>query len=459
MESLNQPYSPQRAAETLSRLVRRGASGSYLTLLQQLRPADVAQALAKLKPRDRETVFRELYANNLTLAAAAVSELAAQDEAPDILDLLDSEEISVLLQELPADDAAHLLSGLPEDRREDVLTLMKMERSIVAKELLQYPENTAGRIMTPDVFSLREGVTVGEAVTALQRSSDRLEMVFYLYVVDDRNHLVGVVALRQLLLSPPATTLKRLMTTDVIKVRAEDDQEEVARIVAKFNVVAVPVVDNSNRLIGMVTVDDVIDVLREEATEDLFALAGVESDDHALALPLESVRRRAPWLALSLGTALISGYVVSKFQYVFQSALPLAALLPVFAVIGADAATQTLTVVVRSLSLNEATEGAAWRIFQKELLVGAGNGVIFGGILGVVTLIWQGNAPFAVVAGVAMLCTLALAAVSGALAPLLLRRLGMDPASASTVLAVTLTIALGIFCYLGLTLAVLHIPA
>jgi magnesium transporter len=451
MEQYTSSYTPQRAVETVSRLVKRGATASYLAFLKQLRAADVAHVLANLKARDRDTVFRQLFLDNLTLAAVAVSEMSANDDLLEILDALEAEEISGLLQELPADDAAHLLSSLSEDRREQVLTTMQMERSMVAQELLQYPENTAGRIMTPDVYSLREHLTVAEAITALQRSSDRLEMVFYLYVVDDRNHLVGVVALRQLLLYPPATTLKKLMMTDVIKVHAEDDQEEVAHIVAKFNVVAVPVVDDDNKLIGMVTVDDVIDVMREEATEDLFALAGVDADDRALALPSVSFRRRLPSLAMSLGTAVIAGFTVFLFSGMFRSSLPLAVMLPIITVMGADAVMQTLTVIVRSLSSFDDMTGAAVRkVFLKELLVGAGNGVLFGAALAAVTLGWLHSPALAITVGVAMFCTLLTATVSGALVPLILRRITDEPAAISSVVAVTLTIVAGTLCYLGL---------
>lgn len=451
MEQYTSSYTPQRAVETVSRLVKRGATASYLTFLKQLRPADIAYVLTNLKARDRDTVFRQLFLENLTLAAVAVSEMSAQDDPLDVLDELDPEEISSLLQELPADDAAHLLSALTEERREQVLTSMQMERSMVAQELLQFPENTAGRIMTPDVYSLREHLTVAEAITALQRSSDRLEMVFYLYVVDDRNHLVGVVALRQLLLYPPATTLKKLMSTDVIKVHAEDDQEEVARIVAKFNVVAVPVVDDDNKLIGMVTVDDVIDVMREEATEDLFALAGVDADDRALALPSVSFRRRLPSLALSLATAVLAGCVVNLFSKLFHSALPIAVMLPVIAVMGADAVMQTLTVIVRSLAaFGDMTGEAVRKVLLKELLVGAGNGVLFGLVLAAVTLAWLHSAPLAIAVGAGMFCTLLTATLSGALVPFALRRVTEEPAAYASVLAVTITIVSGTLCYLGL---------
>ncbi|HMV99345.1 MAG TPA: magnesium transporter, partial [Acidobacteriota bacterium] len=264
------------------------------------------------------------------------------------------------------------------------------------------------------------------------------------------------VALRQLLLNPPNTPLKRLMSTDVIKVHAEDDQESVARIVAQFNIVAVPVVDSNNKLIGMVTVDDVIDVMREEATEDLFALAGVESDDRAMAKPFRSLRTRFPWLVLSLVSALVPAFVVSRFQDMFSSKLALAAMLPIFATIGGNAATQTLTVIVRSLSLGEVGEGTESRIFVKEVMVGLSNGLVFGLVLTILVGIWQQNLQFALVVGLATICNLVVASIAGSLSPLLIRKLGVDPVLASSAIAITTTEALGFFSYLGLAWLLFH---
>lgn len=456
MDTLNQPFQLQRTVETVSRLVKRGATATYLSLLQKLRPAEVAQILINLKGRDRIEVFEQTFTTNPSLSATILSEMLAEEHGLDVLENLTVEEISDVLQHLPPDDAAHLLSFLPEDRHEEVLSLMELDHSLVAQELLQFPEYTAGRIMTPDVFRLREDVTISEAIASLQSSTDRLEMVFYLYVVDDRNHLVGVVALRQLLLNPPNTPLKRLMSTDVIKVHAEDDQESVARIVAQFNIVAVPVVDSNNKLIGMVTVDDVIDVMREEATEDLFALAGVESDDRAMAKPFRSLRTRFPWLVLSLVSALVPAFVVSRFQDMFSSKLALAAMLPIFATIGGNAATQTLTVIVRSLSLGEVGEGTERRIFVKEVMVGLSNGLVFGLVLTILVGIWQQNLQFALVVGLATICNLVVASIAGSLSPLLIRKLGVDPVLASSAIAITTTEALGFFSYLGLAWLLFH---
>ena len=243
----------------------------------------------------------------------ALSELGPEAGAA-LLAGRSAEEIVRLTQELPSDDAAAIIDHLPEELSAAVLELMqKKPAGADVGELLEYAEQTAGRIMNPKVFALSEDMTAAEAITALQASRD-VEMVFYLYVVDARRHLVGVVSLRRLLLVPPDTPLKRIMTTDLISVRVDTDQEEVARQVASYNLLAIPVVDEENKLVGVITVDDVIDVIKDEATEDVYRLAGVASDDRVFTTPIESLRKRLPWLIVNLVTAFLAASVVKLFE-------------------------------------------------------------------------------------------------------------------------------------------------
>ena len=244
-------------------------------------------------------------------------------------------------------------------------------------ELLEYDEQTAGRIMNPKVFALSEDMTAGEAITALQGSRD-VEVVFYLYVIDARRHLVGVVSLRRLLLVSPDTPLKRIMTTDLISVRADMDQEEVARQVASYNLLAIPVVDEENKLVGVITVDDVIDVIKDEATEDVYRLAGVAGDDRVFTPPSESLRKRLPWLLVNLGDRVPRGLGRRAVRRTRSSmVVALAVFMPVVAGMGGNAATQTLTVIVRGIALGELTwsnspqgavQGSAGRARQRRRL-------------------------------------------------------------------------------------------
>src|SRR4029453_19366100 len=340
--------------DSVKRLLRVGATANLVNLLQKQHPADLAQVFSELTDKDRASTFSLLVERNSRLAMEALSELGPEKGAA-LLAGRSAEEIGKLLQELPSDDAAAIIDYLPEDVSAKVLELMqKRPAGGEVGELLEYPEQTAGRIMNPKVFALSEDMTAAEAITALQGSRD-VEMVFYLYVIDARRHLVGVVSLPRLLLVPPATPLKRIMTTDVISVRADMDQEEVARQVASYNLLAIPVVDEENKLVGVITVDDVIDVIKDEATEDVYRLAGVTGDDRVFTPPGESLRRRLPWLLINLVTAFIAASVVGLFSGTINEVVALATFMPVVAGMGGNAATQTLAVIVRGLALGELT--------------------------------------------------------------------------------------------------------
>ena len=244
--------------------------------------------------------------------------------------------------------------------------------------------------MNPKVFALAEDMTAGESITALQRSRD-VEVVFYLYVIDARRHLVGVVSLRRLLLVSPDTPLKRIMTTDLISVRADMDQEEVARQVASYNLLAIPVVDEENKLVGVITVDDVIDVIKDEATEDVYRLAGVAGDDRVFTKASESLRKRLPWLLVNLATAFLAASVVALFTKTIDAVVALAVFMPVVAGMGGNAATQTLTVIVRGIALGELTWGNSRKALFKEAAVGIGNGVACGLVGGLVVWLFNGD--------------------------------------------------------------------
>jgi len=275
-------------------------------------------------------------------------------------------------------------------------------------------------------------------------------MVFYLYVVDERRHLVGVVSLRRLLLVPPPTPLKRIMTTDLIAVRDDVDQEEVAQQVASYNLLAVPVVDGENKLVGIITVDDVIDVIKDEATEDVFRLAGVSIQDGVLTPPGESLKRRLPWLGVNLFTAFAAAVVVSRFEGMIEQVTALAVLMPIVAGMGGNAATQTLTVIVRGIALGELSFTNARKTLIKEALVGLGNGLALGLVAGVVAWLWQGSPMLGVILGLAMVINMFVAATAGTLIPLGLRALKVDPALASSVFITTLTDVFGFLAFLGL---------
>jgi magnesium transporter len=454
---------PQRkldvVLDSVKRLMRMGANANLVNLLQKQHPADLAQLFSELPEKERLAAFSILAERNSKLAMEGLSELGPEAGAA-LLAERSAEEIGKMLQDLPSDDAAALIDYLPEDLSAAVLELVQKRPGGDVGDLLEYKEQTAGRIMNPKVFALAEDMTAGESIFALQGSRD-VEVVFYLYVIDIRRHLVGVVSLRRLLLVSPDTPLKRIMTTDLISVRADMDQEEVARQVASYNLLAIPVVDEENKLVGVITVDDVIDVIKDEATEDVYRLAGVTGDDRVFTSAWDSLRKRLPWLIVNLATAFLAASVVALFSKTIDKVVALAVFMPVVAGMGGNAATQTLTVIVRGIALGELTWGNSRKALFKEASVGIGNGMACGLVGAVVVWLFSGDRMLAGILAMAMVINMFVAATAGTVIPLALRAMKVDPALASAVFITTLTDVFGFFSFLGLAtvmLKYLHQP-
>jgi magnesium transporter len=434
--------------DSVKRLLRIGATANLLNLLQKQHPADLAQVFSELPDKEREAAFSLLADRNGRLAMEAISELGPEAGAS-LLATRPAEDIAKLAQEIPSDDAAALIDNLPEELSAAVLDLMRPKESGIVENLLEYAEQTAGHIMNPHVFALNEDMTVGEAITELQNNRD-VEMVFYLYVVDDRHHLVGVTSLRRLLLVAPATPLKRIMTSDLISARVDTDQEEVARQVASYNLLAIPVVDEENKLVGVITVDDVIDVIKDEATEDIYRLAGVSGDERVFTPAGESLRKRLPWLGVNLVTAFLAASVVGLFEGTIQQVTALAVFMPIVAGMGGNAATQTLTVIVRGIALGELSWVNSRKALLKEAVVGIGNGVVLGVVAALVAWITRGSPVLGILLCAAMIINMFVAATAGTLVPLGLRAANIDPALASSVFITTMTDVFGFASFLGL---------
>jgi magnesium transporter len=434
--------------DSVRRLMRMGATANLVNLLHKQHPADLAQVFTELGEKDRVAAFSLLIERNSKLAMEALSELGPEGGAALLADR-SPEEIASLLHDLPSDDAAAIIDNLPEPLSAAVLELIEKRPGDEVGDLLEYDEQTAGRIMNPKVFALSEDMTAAESITTLQGSRD-VEMVFYLYVVDARRHLVGVVSLRRLLLVPTSTPLKRIMTTDLTSVRTDTDQEEVARLVASYNLLAIPVVDEENKLVGVITVDDVIDVIKDEATEDVYRLAGVAGDDRVFSTPMESLRKRVPWLEVNLVTAFLAASVVALFEGKIKDLPVLAVFMPVVAGMGGNAATQTLTVIVRGIALGELTWANSRKALMKEAAVGIGNGVACGLVGLVIVGVWKGDWVLGLILCAAMIINMFVAATAGTVIPLALRAMKVDPALASSVFITTLTDVFGFASWLGL---------
>lgn len=300
---------------SFQRLVRRGAITNLGKMLAKMHPADIAKAIVHLPtPKEKRTVFELVRGEGQR--GQVLSELDAGNIQQLLADLVPS-DVAVLLKDLASDDVTYILGVLPEEVSGEILKLMRTEDSTAIAELLKYPKDTAGSIMTTEFLSLSEETMAQEAIRRLQRATDA-ELVFYIYVTDKEEHLVGVLSLRQLLTIPPDTPLKNIMTRDVLSVSVDMDQEEVARQVARYNLLAIPVVEKDNTLVGIITVDDVVDVIREEATEDMLKSAGVTEEDVLASSSLKAARLRLPWLFTNLIGSLLSGAILWHFRYTIQ---------------------------------------------------------------------------------------------------------------------------------------------
>ena len=434
--------------DSVKRLQRIGATANLINLLQKQHPSDLAELFGELSSKDCRGALNLLLDHNSRLALEALIEYGPEPAAALLADH-SPDRIALWLQDLPSDDAAALIDELPEELSDAVLEQMRPRDSGEVENLLEYSERTAGRIMNPTVFALSDDLTAGEAIQALQGSRE-VEMVFYLYVVDERRHLVGVVSLRRLLLVAPETPLQRIMTTDLISARVDTDQEVAAQDVANYNLLAIPVVDEQNRLVGIITVDDVIDIIKDEATEDIYRLAGVSGDEHVFSPARESIRKRLPWLAVNLVTATLAAFVVRAFQETIDEVVALAVFMTIVASMGGNAATQTLTIIVRGIALGELTWGNSRKAVFKEAVVGLGNGLALGIVGAGVAWLMAGNLFLGLILALAMVINLLVAAIAATLIPIALRALKIDPALASAVFITTLTDVFGFFAFLGL---------
>ncbi len=413
--------------------------------LERIHPADIAAVLRELSIPDQVTLFRLLPRES---AGAVLSEMDNESLLA-LVQALDQSEVSEILDRMPPDEAADVVETLPEEKAEQILEGMKEEESEEVQELLQYGESTAGGIMTPEFVAVHEDMTVGQALDHVRKSATK-EGVFYVYVVDDHDHLVGVVPLRRLITADPATPIHAIRRPDVFSVSADTDQEEVARLVTKHSLLAVPVVSRENRLLGTITVDDVIDVIHEEATEDIHRLAGVAGDETIFDPTPKVVRRRLFWLLVNLPTAILAASVVGLFEPAIQELAVLAVFMPIVAGMGGNAGIQTFTVIVRAMALGDLTLANTRKVLAREILIGLANGAGTGLVAGTIAYLWKGQAVLGLILGLAMITNMLVAALAGTLIPVVLKVIRVDPAVATGVIVTTFTDCAGFLSFLGL---------
>ncbi|HUP50324.1 MAG TPA: magnesium transporter [Thermoanaerobaculia bacterium] len=442
----NPPAPAASYQQLLTKLLRHGAYPQLRKIVDKTLPADFAPVLPLLLEEDRKRII-----SLLIEAGKAARTLLGMDpvERDAIVATMDDSTVAAICSSSASDDAADLLDTLDEERRQRILDLLGSTQSAKLESLLEGEEETAGSLMNIEFLALDEDLTVAQAIDAI-RQYPRKESFFYVYCVDAEEHLVGVLSLRNLILASPLVRIKDIMVRGVVRTQIDSPPEEVARVVSKYDLLSVPVVDVQNRLVGVVTVDDVIDVIQEQAEEDLMHLAGVDASERIATPARRSFMMRIPWLAVNLVTAFLAAWVVSRFEGTIQRWTALAVFMPIVAGMGGNAGTQSLTVFVRALALGEVDWNSARRPIMKQTLVGLANGAAIGSVAMLVVGLWTGNWVLAVILFCAMIFNMVVAGFVGGLVPVALERVGFDPAVASSIFVTTFTDVAGFFSFLGL---------
>lgn len=440
---------PQRVMikllDRMVELVRKGDIAHFIRRAHDIEPADLADVLSALDEQERVAVVQALPPE---LSSQALAEMPEEAHAGETLAALDPGQAADIVEELDDDDAADMLRDLNRNQQEQILSEVE-DRSEVDR-LLRYDEETAGGRMTTHMVTVPDSATAEEAREEIRRQSEEVEDFYEVFVVDSDHRLVGFLPFKDLVISRPERPVRAFMTPADIFVTPDLDQEEVARLMSRYNLPSVAVVDEDGRLLGRVTFDDVIDVVEAETTEDLLKFGGVSADEELAAGWRPAVRSRLPWLSVNLATAFLAGGVVYLFQHTIQHTLALAVWMPVIAGMGGNAGTQALAVTVRRLALGLIPVDVFTRVVGKEILVGIINGLVMGVTVGTVaTLIGQG-ARLGIVVFLAMAGNLMVAGFAGAFIPLVLERFGVDPAVASSIFVTTFTDVCGFLLLLGL---------
>jgi magnesium transporter len=425
-------------------LLSSGNTRKIERLIKKLHPVDIAEMLKQLNTNERSRFF------GLIPPAMTFGVLDELDDAVlyDILKNMDSEKAAALINRMSYDEVVDFISMVPRNITSAWLSHLTVKDRNVIRSLLNYPPNTAGGIMTTEFLAFVENITASEVMEKLPQIAPDVETIYYIYVIEKSGKLIGVLSLRDLILSPPDRIIKEIMSEDVKAVNVDTDQEEVALMIRKYGFLGLPVVDNDNKLLGIITVDDVMDVVEEEATEDIFKLSG-RFDDVGFenTRPLQRAIRRLPWLLIALFGELISAKFIQGFSPVLEAVVALTFFIPVLMGMGGNVGTQSTAIVVRGIATGKIDRNRIGKNLLHETLVGLTLGAVCGIVVAVVAVVWQRMPMLGVVVGLAMWNALTVAAIIGTLVPLVLSRLGRDPAVASGPFVTTTLDITGLFIY------------
>jgi magnesium transporter len=442
---MTQPSS-EKLIDKVQVTIQEGDKTSLRRLIDPLRAADVADLVEHLNPEERIYLFE-------SLEPESAGDVLVEIEGPvqeKILGDLDNQAITEIVEELDSDDAADLVGDLPEERAKQIIETLDDEVSEEIERLLPYPEDTAGGIMALEFVAVHEDDTLAQAIDVIRAKREDVVNFFYLFVLDDYGRLVGVVSLKDLVVEPAGRKIREIMNPEVISVPVHLDQEEVAKLFKKYDLVTVPVVDDNHRLVGRITHDDIIDVLEEEADEDISRMAGVIHQEIAEESSLKISRARLPWLVVGLFGGVLAAGVINEFENTLERVITLAFFFPVIMAMGGSSGTQAATVIVRGMATGDISIINMGKRLWVELRVSFINGIICGIILGIIVSLWLSNVPLGMVVAVSLVIIVLSSGFIGAAVPLILNKLHIDPALATGPFVTTLNDILSLLIYLGL---------
>lgn len=437
--------------KTITRALESGALGQVRHLLNNLPAADVAHLLESSPPRERDFLWQLLG----TEQGSEVLQYLGEEVRGDFLKDLSTDELVSLVEDLDTDDLADLLQELPEQVTQQVLAGLDEQNRQVLETVLSFPEDTAGGLMNTDVVSVRPEITLGVVQRYVRFRGELPAMTDNLLVANRKNQFVGILPLARILMFDAGTTVREAMITEVEPIPATMKDTEVAKIFERRDLVSAPVVDDDGVLLGRITIDDVVDVILEEADHSLMSMAGLDEDEDTFGSVWHTLRHRSVWLGINLLTAFAASAVIGLFQGTIDQIVALAVLMPIVASMGGIAGSQTLTLVIRAMALGQVKQGNTRYLLAKELSVGALNGLMWATVVGITAAVWFSDFRIGGIIAVAMVINLFIAAGAGAVLPMLLKRYGIDPALAGGVVLTTITDVVGFFAFLGLATVLL----
>jgi magnesium transporter len=418
----------------------QGNDAELQQVLQQYHTSEIAILFEKLEPEERERIINVLPAEE---ASEVISEMDEEHHPAELLVNLTPEKRSEIVEELDYDDATDLISQLDESDRQEILREIDQEDATNIRALLNYEEDTAGGLMNTELIKVNVNLTKNEALEEIINQSEQMEEFYTLYAVNDADELQGILSIKDIIKAKKQVTVRELVNKEFVYVKAELDQEEVAKLISQYNLTSIPVVNNHMKLLGRITVDDIIDVMEEENTEDILKISGVSEDEELSGGWRNAVKSRLPWLVINLGTAFLAASVIRSYEDIAKQLPIISAYMIIIAGMGGNAATQALAVTVRRISLSDLTDRQAYITVFKEFLVGMTNGATNGVIVAAVAFWYDSNPMLGLVMFLAMTGNLIIAGLTGATIPLILKRVGIDPAVASSIIITTFTDCIG----------------